>query len=91
MLDIKLTIPFTSKDTDNSRSKILLYLDDELLCDGSIYNSIKWILRLIHLMVKSLIQNQEINIPHIHFNGIKYTKEPKLNGTLVIIGYNLKI
>ena len=30
MLDIKLTIPFTSKDTDNSRSKILLYLDDEL-------------------------------------------------------------
>ena len=91
MLDIKLTIPFTSKDTDDSRSKILLYLDDELWCDGSIYNSIKWILRLIHLMVKSLIQNQEINIPHIHFNGVEYTKEPKLSGTLIVIGYNLKI
>ena len=102
MLDIRLTIPYTSNDTENSRSRILLYLDDELLCDGTIYNPIAFVLRPIHLIgqvfntkpgehkliLKCCVNKGTLNIPHIYINGIEYTKEPKISGKLVVIGYN---
>ena len=49
MLTVVLNIPFTGNDTADARSRILLYLDDELLCDGSVYNTNPWELKPLHL------------------------------------------
>ena len=38
LLSVKLNIPYTGHDSPERRARIILYLDDEEIYDGSIYN-----------------------------------------------------
>ena len=49
VLTVKLDIPFTGNEAVGTRSRILLYLDDHLLCDGTMYNQVNWELKPLHL------------------------------------------
>lgn len=102
MLTVILNIPFTGNNTASSRSRILLYFDDELLCDGTIFNSNSWELKPLHLegiavdvkpgnhKVKLIccVDQGELNIPHYNVNGIEHRIKPEISGKLVIIGQN---
>ena len=49
MLSVRLSIPLTGNSGNKgARSRILLYLDDEVICDGSIHNGVSWELRPIN-------------------------------------------
>ena len=102
LLSIKLNIPFTGNNTSDSRSRILLYLDNEPICDGSIYNTNSWELKPLHLegigfnvkagnhhlKLKCCVNKGILYIPHFDSVSIENTIEPKLFGNLVIIGQN---
>lgn len=102
LLSIKLNIPFTGNDTTDSRSRILLYLDNEPICDGSIYNSQPWEFKPLNLegfgfnvkngnhklQLKCCVNMGNLNIPHYNELEIEGTIEPKLFGNLIIIGQN---
>ena len=49
MLTVILDIPFTGNQCSRSRSRILLYFGDELLCDGTIFNQNEWELKPLNL------------------------------------------
>ena len=50
MCTVRLSIPFTGNNGGlGVRSRILLYLDEELICDGSIYNGSKYELKPLQL------------------------------------------
>ena len=101
ILTVILNIPFTGNYTAGSRSRILLYLDDELLCDGTFYTN-SWELKPLHLegiavdvkpgnhKVKLMccVDKGELNIPHYNVIGIEHTIKPELSGKMVIIGQN---
>ena len=102
LLSIKLNIPFTGNDTTDSRSRILLYLDNEPICDGSIYNSQPWEFKPLNLegfgfnvkngnhnlQLKCCVDKGNLHIPHFKEGFIESTIEPKLFGNLIIIGQN---
>ena len=102
LLSIKLNIPFTGNNTAGSRSRILLYLDNEPICDGSIYNQSPWEIKPLNLegfgfnvkngnhklQLKCCVNMGNLNIPHYNELEIEGTIEPKLFGNLIIIGQN---
>ena len=102
MLTVILDIPFTGNNVAISRSRILLYLDDELLCDGTIFNQNQWELKPLHLegiavdikpgnhKVKLMccVDKGILNIPHFNEINIEKTIKPELSGKFVIIGQN---
>ena len=98
---VKLYIPFTSNDTECKRSRILLYLDDEVICDGTIYNQVYWELKPLFLEgiginVKSgnhklklmcCVDGGTLNIPHYNTDYIEHTVKPEISGKLIILGF----
>ena len=102
MITVILDIPFTGNNTAKTRSRILLYLDDELLCDGTICNQSSWELKPLHLegiavdvkpgnhRVKLMccVNGGILNIPHYNKGDIEYTIKPEISGKMVIIGQN---
>ncbi len=99
---VKLNIPFTGNDSQGKRSRILLYLDDDVLCDGTKFNQVPWELHPIHLegiklnvqpgnhkiKLMCCVDGGNLNIPHYNTNLIEYTIKPEIFSTLVIIGQN---
>ena len=102
LLTIKLSIPFTGNNIDGARSRVILYLDDEELCDGSMYNTYKWELKPIHLegiginikagnhklKLKCCVDSGALYIPHFSIGCIENTVKPSIFGKLIIIGQN---
>ena len=102
MLTVILDIPFTGNKTACSRSRILLYLDDELLCDGTIYNQVEWELKPLHLQgitfnvrpgdhkvrLMCCVDKGILHIPCYVGKCIENTIKPELSGKIVIIGQN---
>ena len=102
VLTVKLDIPFTGNDTIGSRSRILLYLDDTLLCDGTMHNQDQWELKPLHLegicvdvkpgihklKLMCCVDKGNLHIPHYHTAYIEHTIDPKISGKLVIIEQN---
>jgi len=102
ILIVKLSIPFTGNNTQGKRSRILLYLDDEIICDGTMYNEVHWELKPLFLEgiginVKSAnhklklmccVDGGELNIPHYNPGCIEHTIKPEISGRLIILGFN---
>ena len=102
ILIVKLHIPFTGNNSAGKRSRILLYLDNEVICDGTMYNEVYWELKPLFLEgigmnVKSgnhkiklmcCVDGGELNIPHYNSSCIEHTIKPEISGKLIILGFN---
>ena len=45
LINIKLNIPLVGIDKEKQYARILLYFDDEMICDGSMWSHIPWELK----------------------------------------------
>jgi hypothetical protein len=96
---ISLCIPFTGNDTATSRSRVLVYLDSELIYDATMYGQVAWQLVPINihaykvglacgqhsLNVYACVDKGNLNIPHYNSACIEGTTQPSLSGSLTII------
>ena len=102
MCSVRLSIPLTGNSGNvGARSRILLYLDDEVICDGSIHNGVSWELRPINLIgeifdlkawehkIKLLccVNDGILYIPCYNRQCIEHTLSPKLTGKLIVLGF----
>ena len=103
MCTVRLSIPFTGNNGGlGVRSRILLYLDEELICDGSIHNGSSWELKPLQLYGETFdlkpgehtiklmccVSGNELFIPHLNLGGIEYTIKPEISGKMVALGFN---
>ena len=103
MCTVRLSIPFTGNNGGlGVRSRILLYLDEELICDGSINNGSSWELKPLQLYGETFdlkpgehtiklmccVSGNELFIPHLNLGGIEYTIKPEISGKMVALGFN---
>ena len=102
VLTVKLDIPFTGNEAVGTRSRILLYLDDHLLCDGTMYNQVNWELKPLHLegtvvdikpgnhkiKLMCCVNGGILHIPHVDPQSIENTIKPPISGNLLIIAQN---
>ena len=98
---VQLNIPYSGLRGYESVARILLYLDEDLICDGSIYSKEAYILRPLNLsgyksnliaghhklILKACTDNAELHIPHININGSEYIIKPPISGSILIVGY----
>ena len=99
---VNLNIPMTGNDTAGSRTRILLYLDDEMIFDASCYdpnncclksliisaNKINLLAGFHKLKLMGCVDQGNFNIPHFSTNCIENTISPKTSGRLCVIGQN---
>ena len=100
---VQLNIPFSSLMYGCCCARILLYLDDDMICDGSFAIQKDWFLHPLNLfghktnlkkghhkmkLMAAVNNNSELHIPHINFEGPEYTVKPTISGNLLIIGNN---
>ena len=99
---VELYIPFTGFDKANHRARILLYLDDKVICDGSRFSSVDWLLIPLSLKgelydlkpgthtvtLKCCVDGDTLYIPHYHKNCIEATLDPPIQATLNVVGIN---
>ena len=99
---IQLNIPYTGIRGFETIARILLYLDEEMIYDGTIYSKNAYILRPLNLSGhKSNLQaghhslklfactsNAELHIPHLSVMGQENLIKPAISGSYLIIGYN---
>ena len=103
LLSVKLNIPYTGHDTKERRARIVLYLDDEEIYDGSIYNGPqRWELRPINLegigqnikagnhkiKLMCCVDGGSLYIPAFGIDFIENTVKPEIFGKMIIIGQN---
>ena len=98
---VQLNIPYSGVRGYETVARILLYLDEDLICDGSIYSKEAYILRPLNLsgyksnliaghhklILKACTDNAELHIPHINPGGSEYTIKPPISGSILIVGY----
>ena len=98
---VQLNIPYSGLRGYDSVARILLYLDEDLICDGSIYSKEAYVLRPLNLsgyksnliaghhklILKACTDNAELHIPHININGSEYIIKPPISGSILIVGY----
>ena len=99
---VQLNIPYTGIRKKDSIARIILYLDDEAIYDGSIYNVEDYILRPINLCgsqtnlmaghhkikLMACTNNEELHIPHLNLNGCENIIKPPIFGSYLVIGYH---
>ena len=102
LITVKLNIPLVGIDTKRQYSRILLYLDNEMICDGSIWSHVEWELKPIYLegvgvnikkgkhsvRLMCSVTGGTLNIPYFDTKTVLYTLKPQLSSKLVIIGQN---
>ena len=108
LVNAKINIPYVgnfegvTKNGISSRSRILTYIDDELLCDSSILSNSPWNLKNLNidgfitdlkpgkhtLRLKACVNFGTLYIPYLNKNFIEYTIEPKLSCGILITGHN---
>ena len=98
---VQLNIPYTGIRGFETIARILLYLDEEMIYDGTIYSKNAYILRPLNLSGhKSNLQaghhslklfactsNAELHIPHLNLMGQENLIKPAISGSYLIIGY----
>ena len=102
MVTVRLCIPFTGNSGGvGARSRILLYLDKEMICDGSIHNGTSYDLKPLHLYgevfdlppgkhsVKLMCSTAGgiLTIPHYDSRYIDHTDKPEISGKVTILGF----
>ena len=99
---VQLNIPYSGIRKKNSIARIILYLDDEAIYDGSIYNVEDYILRPMNfcgnkanliaghhkIKLMACTNNEELHIPHLNLGGNEYAIKPEIFGSYLIIGYH---
>ena len=103
MCSVRLSIPFTGNTGGiGTRSRILFYLDDELICDGSIHNGVSYELKPLQLfgetfdlkpgehIVKLMCSSGggELFIPLYDKRCSEHTIKPEMSGKIVVLGFN---
>ena len=99
---VKLNIPFTGLDNGGKRARILLCLDDKVICDGSMHSPSQWSLNPLYLQgelpdlqsgthtvtLKCCVDGGKLYIPHYGGNVIESTLNPPIQATLIVVGIN---
>ena len=102
LLSVKLNIPFTGNDSAGKRSRVILYVDDEPICDGSMHNQVNWELKPLQLegiclnvkagyhkiKLMCCVDGGNLNIPHYNSSCIENTVKPEIFGKIIILGQN---
>ena len=102
LITVKLNIPLVGIDKKKNYSRILLYLDNDMICDGSIWSHVEWELKPIYLegigvnikkgehSVKLMcsVTGGKLNIPYFDTSSALNTIKPPLSSKLIIIGQN---
>ena len=102
LLTIKLNIPLVAIDSKQNYARILLYFDDQMICDGTMWSHVEWELKPLclegivtnlkkgehKLKLKCCVTGGTLNIPYYSTETILYTIKPELSGKLVVIGHN---
>ena len=98
---VQLNIPYSGIRKKNSIARIILYIDEEAIYDGSIYNVEDYILRPINLCgnkinlmaghhkikLMACTNNEELHIPHLNWLGQEFLIKPEIFGSYLVIGY----
>ena len=98
---VDLNIPMTGKDT-GGRTRLLLYLDDEMIFDASSYDPTECCFKPLIISAKKInllagfhrlklmgcVDSGNFNIPHFNIGTIEETINPRISGRLCIIGQN---
>ena len=98
---VQLNIPYSGIRKKDSIARIILYIDEEAIYDGSIYNVEDYILRPINLCgnkinlmaghhkikLMACTNNEELHIPHLNWLGQEFTIKPEIFGSYLVIGY----
>ena len=98
---IQLNIPYTGIRGFETIARILLYLDEEMIYDGTIYSKNAYILRPLNLSghksnllaghhslkLFACTSNAELHIPHLNLMGQENLIKPAISGSYLIIGY----
>ena len=99
---VQLNIPYTTTKGISTIARILLYLDDDMIYDGTIYSQQAYIIRPMNfyghksnlkvghhkLKLMACVNSGELHIPHLNLFGIEHLIQPPISGSLLIIGYN---
>ncbi len=99
---VELYIPFTGFEKSGYRARILLCLDDKVICDGSMNSAADWLLRPLFLKgeicdlepgthtvtLKCAVDGDTLNIPHYNKDFIEATLDPPIQATLSVVGIN---
>ena len=98
---VQLNIPYSGIIIKGTIARIILYLDDEAIYDGSIYHVEDYILRPINLCghkinlmaghhkikLMACTNNEELHIPHLNVQGSENIIKPAIFGSYLVIGY----
>ena len=98
---VQLNIPYSGIRKQSSIARIILYLDEEAIYDGSIYHVEDYILRPINLSgskvnlmaghhkikLMACTNNEELHIPHLNVQGSENIIKPAIFGSYLVIGY----
>ena len=99
---VQLNIPYSGIRGFETIARILLYLDNEMIYDGTIYTKNAYILRPINLSghktnlqaghhtlkLFACTSNAELHIPHLNIMGPENIIQPTISGSYLVIGYN---
>ena len=102
LLTIKLNIPLVAIDTKQNYARILLYFDDEMIYDGTMWSHVDWELKPLNLegiaagvkagkhklKLKCCVSGGKLNIPYYDTSSILYSIKPELSAKLIVIGQN---
>ena len=95
-----MNIPYSGIRGYSTVARILLYLDEDLIYDGSIFSKEAYILRPLNLSgykcnllaghhkikIMACTDNAELHIPHVNVTGDEYTIKPSISGSILIVG-----
>ena len=102
LINIKLNIPLVGIDKEKQYARILLYFDDEMICDGSIWSHIPWELKPLFLegiatnvkegnhkiKLMCCVTGGSLNIPYFDTKSVLFKIKPELSSKLIVIGQN---
>ena len=99
---VKLNIPYTTTKGFRTIARVLLYLDNDMIYDGTIFSEQSNIIRPMNfnghksnlnfgqhsLKLMACVNSGELHIPHLNKTGQEFLIQPPISGSLLIIGYN---
>ena len=102
LLTIKLNIPLVAIDAKKNYARILLYFDEQMIYDGTMWANVEWELKPLNLegiatniikgehklKLKCCVTGGKLYIPYFDTSSILYSIKPELSGKLIVIGQN---